>query len=275
MKSMSLCLLPCALVFLCACSGEVLIQEEDESGIGVARSTLLEDNALGVNALNLNALSMTTLNANALSPGSMDAASLSAIQGSSANASLARQFVKYSTSCALGPSQSFSFSWTDALNAVHDETYPGLLALATDWPSRALTTQEEEWISACILARVNWYEVPVIISSRGSLDELDTSPGELTNWSYEEGAFWGNLFGNSPHAFACHYVPNIDHSRSKSRDCAAGHLDSQGVPQDCGIIHILGPCSTYCTSSASTGYYPSCSSTGGDASSAVVTVYLK
>jgi hypothetical protein len=278
MRIVGLCVLQLALAaFSTACGGEVPDDKgEDESDVGIARSALVGGNALSYNALNLNALNLNALNLNALNVSAMSATNLSAIRDPGSNGTLARQLVKYAVSCALDPTQFFSFSWTDGSSVVHNETYPGLLGLAPPWTSRALTTNEEEWISACLASRINWYETPVPLSARGATGALnETCAEERTTWTREEGSFWGNLFADSPYAFACHHVPNVSYSRSQLRDCAAGHLDAAGVPQDCGMVHILGSCDSFCNAINTQGYRAKCTAPGRASTNAVVTIHLQ
>jgi hypothetical protein len=237
-------------------------------------------NALTMNALTMNALTMNALTMTALTMTALSASNLAAIQDPSTAGGSTRLLLEYVVSCALDATQSFSFTWTDESNVVHDETYWGALGLANHWPTKPLSTSNQEWISACVIARVNWYGVSVPLSARGAIGGLRiTDPVELGSYNLEEGAFWGNLFAESPHAYSCSYEPNDGHSRSSSRDCAAGHINSLGNLVDCGTIHRLGSCATYCDPLTNNGvFHPRCQDgTGSDAvqTSAVVTVFLQ
>jgi hypothetical protein len=244
----------------------------------------LNPNALSPNALNPNGLDPSALNPSALSPSALSPSALSpsalaAIQAPGSSGTLSRQLLKYTVECAFTPSQSFSFSWTDSSNLIHDETYYGLLGLEPEWSSRPLSAAGQEWVSACLAARVNWYGVQVTISVRAVNHVLSTSTSvELSDYDMLEGAFWGNLFSASPSAYACHHAPNVSYSRSVLRDCAVGHLDlATGAVQDCGMIHVLGSCADTCTALASTDMsYSSCSvGVTGPVFSRLMTVYLQ
>jgi hypothetical protein len=90
-----------------------------------------------------------------------------------------------------------------------------------------------------------------------------------------EGGFWGNLFSSTPYVFACHHAPNIDYSRSRSRDCAAGHLQPNGSVAECGAVAIVGACESMCQPLTNSGkYYPSCTGPQGTPSTAVITTFL-
>jgi hypothetical protein len=124
---------------------------------------------------------------------------------------------------------------------------------------------------------VNWYGTPVMLSSRASHGALDsTSWDETTAFPELEGAFWGNLFSDSPYAHACYDHQTRAHSREKSRDCAAGHVIGQSIVE-CGIIKIEGSCKNRCGSlKSSGGYFASCDAGNGQKDEhPVITVWLQ
>jgi hypothetical protein len=230
----------------------------------------LNPNALNPNALNPNALNPNALNPNALNPNALSSGALEAIQDPGSDGDLSRQLLKYTVSCALDATQSFNFSWTDADDVVHDETYTGLLGLAADWAMGALSSAGQQWVSACLASRVNWYGAEVILSSRGPSTLLGTTSGERSEYSHLEGAFYGNLFGESPAVHACHYAPDDSNSRSLYRDCAAGHVNADSSISACGVVELAGSCGDLCDTAVGEGlYYPGCGS-----SAYVITTYL-
>jgi hypothetical protein len=277
-----------AAIFAClaiGCTAEVVDDIEGENDSAVAAGELplegsnaLNLNALNLNALNLNALNLNALNLNALNLNALDSTALSSIEDPSASGDLARQALRYMVGCALDTTQSFSFTWTDDQGMLRSETYWGTLGLATTWANSPLNPVEQQWVSACLAARVNWYGVSVMISSRGAHSALNKSQtSEITQYPKNEGAFWGNLFGAAPHVYACHYSPNTTYSRLKMRDCAAGHVDPDGSITECGVIEIVGACETYCSGIDPNNYhYKSCASvpTFDDATTRAITVYL-
>jgi hypothetical protein len=268
-----------AALVLAGCLGAPGSQEDPEGEIGVAPGELLTANALNVNALNVNALNVNALNVNALNVNALSPTNLVAFQAPSTSGDLARQLLKYTVSCALDATQSFNLTWTDALSVVHNDTYWGHLAMAPGWATKPLSSSEEEWVSACLISRVNWYGVSVSLSARGATGGLNvTEPAELGAYIREEGAFWGNLFAASPYAYSCNNALNDSFSRSRQRDCAAGHLTDTTVV-DCGMILRLGSCDSNCIPLTNTGaYHPGCrdgTGSGAKISTAVVTVFLK
>ncbi|MFT3766928.1 MAG: hypothetical protein QM820_15630 [Minicystis sp.] len=216
------------------------------------------------------------MGANALRPSALSSDALAAIQDPGSNGDLSRELLKYAVSCALGSSQAFEFSWVDVNNNTHNESYAGLLGLAPDWASGALDSDGQRWISACLISRVNYFGISVMLSSRGALSALGTSADERNAFTMLEGAFWGNVFTSTPTAYACHYTTNEAHSRAADRVCAAGYIDGSGTVQSCSIIQRLGSCATACGSLTNGQYYSSCSSDAGQSfSTAVITVFLQ
>lgn len=113
----------------------------------------------------------------------------------------ARLQTKYLASCALDE--------TTVLTGMADgETYefPGAMGLAPDWGARALTHTERRWVSACILARTNFFGAHVLISMRAEQSgyaSLDAAPAEIASHTLYEGGFFGDVFTPSGGAFVC------------------------------------------------------------------------
>ncbi len=262
-------------------------QSDPEGPLGEALSALEMDNAMNPNAMNPNAMNPNALNPQALIPNALNLNSLSpdalaAITDPGLAGDLSRQHLKYTVGCALGPTQSFSFSWTDALNVEHQETYWGLLGLAKGWGSSALDdVGGQQWISACLAARTNYFGVTVTISSRGGCQALNKhNTPEENLYTKEEGAFWGNLYTNSPALYACDVPGNDANSRLALRVCAAGYIAQPGnPPRGCGVIQRLGPCNTYCdAANPSSLGHPDCysdpSNKEGTMTQNTITVFL-
>ncbi|WP_437325658.1 hypothetical protein [Sorangium sp. So ce381] len=246
---------------LSGCAAEVVDIGAWDEPVGESQGALLSGNALSANALNLNALNLNALNLNALNLNGLSAKSLAALRDPGPSGALAREFVRYATSCALSSAASFAFSWTDSSGAIHNERYPGLLGVAPTWTSGPLDELGQRMVSSCVAARVNYYQVPVVLSARSLRDPLKTlsSSQELIDYPDVEGAFWGNLFAAQPYINACYNSATVDNSRAHQRDCAAGHLISGSQIVECGVIRIAGPCSRVCQSLNGAGqYYPSC-----------------
>jgi hypothetical protein len=251
---------------------------------------------LTTNALTTNALTTNALATNALATNALTTDALTALKDPGPEGDLFRLLLKYTVSCALKPPQTFDFSWTDSANTQHQESYLGELGIAPTWAAGPLDANGQEMVSACLAARTNWYGLRVVISMRYVVGGLLHVVGvdvagllghpiedilELLSYTYTEGAFWGNLFAPSPHLHACYDPQNTTHARSALRDCANGHLDESGKPQDCGMIDVVGPCSDVCAAPIVPvllgllgQYYPSCQAPGLPATSHVITTAL-
>ena len=75
-------------------------------------------------------------------------------------------------------------------------TFPGSIGLAPRWLTEAMAPSER-WVSACLLAHVNYFGKHVRISIRAtavSVPELKASADEQQTFSIFEGGFFGNLF---------------------------------------------------------------------------------
>ena len=261
-----------ATLLLAGCGTGFIDSMEDE------RTGEIADAFENSNAMNPNAMNPNALNPSALNPSAMSASAMAALQDPGSAGELSRQLLKYTVSCALESTQSFTFSWTDAQGAVHLEVYLGLMGLATSWATAPLSSASEGWVSACLASRVNWYGVPILISSRGTNEALSTTVSERAKYSKIEGAFYGNLFSTTPAVYACYDPNNVVNSRLQLRDCASGHVNPDGTGSSCGILQILGSCKDFCgTFHAEKEYYPSCfklSGHHGDAIGTVVTTAL-
>lgn len=262
-------------------------QIEDSNALNLNDLNL---NALNLNALNLNALNLNALNLNALNLNALNLNALDTLTEDSAKGQISRDVLRYMVGCAFDSNQTFSFSWTDDGGADHVESFPGVIGLAPRWQSRALTAAEEEWISACVASRTNYYGVPVSISSRGGhptlLDKQNTTESEKETYTLLEGAFWGSLFGENPFLRSCHFAQNVWYSRDRNRACAAGHENPDGSLASCGPIERLGSCrslkddeaggsSTACTAFGAGQFYTACVRPDGTRTNRVITTWLK
>jgi hypothetical protein len=239
-------------------------------------SSAVIDNALDANGIDANGLLINGIDANGLDPQFMSSTLNSALTNPGSSGNAARLLYKYLIGCALNSTQSVTFTWQDSFNIAHTEVYWGSLGLAPTWVNTSLSATARRWVSACIAARANYYSVPVTISLRGQHAAIKHL-GFIEQWAYpmEEGAFWGDLFDSTPQLYACYKETNVAHSRSKLRECAAGHVTQSGIVE-CGSIMITGSCDSICDAIDSNGYYrPRCLDVEtGTMTDDLVTVFL-
>ena len=249
------------MALLALAPGCTAYTDETSDDVMEAEVALVQGNMLTANSLALNGIALNGIALNGIALNTMDPKSLAAIQDPGSNGTLARAFLKYAIGCAFSTSQSFSFTWTDASNGVHQETYVGELGVAPGWATGPLNSQGQYMVTACLAARVNYYAMPVIISIRSLTEPLKTLSGsqELVMYPDVEGAFWGNLWAPTPFIHACYNDATVANSRAWKRECATGHLNTDGTIAECGMIDIVGPCSSVCQTLNGAGqYYPSC-----------------
>lgn len=257
--------LPLVAAALLLAAGCAPVDEgEEEGSLGEAEQEVSSDNALVPNAITPNAITPNALNpavlgAAPLSLAALGAGSLAALQDPGSAGEMSRMFLKYAVSCAFNATQSFAFSWIDSRGLVHNEVYLGDLGFAPSWATQPLDVTSQEWVTACLAARTNYSGMSVLISMRSIMASTRASEAEIAAYPYEEGAFWGNLFTATPFVRSCYWTSNIASSRAASRECAAGHLDNKGNVLECGAIHIVGACNTYCGATQSLdGRHPYC-----------------
>lgn len=157
-----------------------------------------------------------------------------------------RQFLRYAVSCALPPGRAVRVP-AASLN-LSDDVFEGAMGLAPDWATRGLMPHEERLVSACLLARTNYFGVPVQLSLRrpnaapGS--SLDADAAERSRYSRMEARFFGNLFQPRQTAYFCRGDEFPDRARwlrSLRRICALEGDAASGV-NACGFVDV-GPCS--------------------------------
>jgi len=108
-----------------------------------------------------------------------------------------RKFIQYLAECALCADVA---AYADVAGQHYE--FPGALGLAPQWLHRPLIEDEQRWVSACILARTNYFGVKVQISMRAEhspCPELNTTTDqERREFTLHEGDFFGNLFAVTP-----------------------------------------------------------------------------
>ncbi|GAB61509.1 MAG: hypothetical protein DWB56_04695 [Candidatus Jettenia sp.] len=115
-----------------------------------------------------------------------------------------RELLKYLVECAL-PGGIELYGKTDGV----EYTFEGVMGLAPDWEDEGLTPEQERWVSACMLARTNYFGKHVEISMRSPLKDapvsLRTTPEQEEErvFSLYEGDFFGNIFLEPPVAGVC------------------------------------------------------------------------
>jgi len=240
-----------ALILAAGCAPAV---DKFGDGFGVASSELKLVNGLSANGLSANGLSANGLSANGLSANGLGTTSFQSWFGS--NPSLSDEVMTYVVRCALAAGSSLSYTYSGK-----SYTWSGALGLATAWGSGSpATTAEKQVVTACLAAHVNKFGRAVSIAVEGwgaNGVQIPVQSGELTTYSFREGAFFGNVYGSTAYLYSCMDHADPSSSQSSVRACAFDASDNGTSP--CGDILQVGSCSSYCTGyGASNGAYASC-----------------
>ena len=156
-----------------------------------------------------------------------------------------RNILKYLVRCALDAD-------TEAELSLPGEklTFAGGVGLAPEWLERALTLNEQRWVSACIFALTNKLGKTVKVDLRAAHPKIGTdTEEEKLNYPLHEGGFFGNLFAPEPFGYVCEGA-----NRKKLRDVPIGQLRLCAQPSgkttpdgqplsECGFI-ITGSCNS-------------------------------
>jgi hypothetical protein len=222
----------------CIAPGEV------EENIDSADQAVLLDNALLDNALLDNALLDNALLDNALLDNALlDNALLdNALLDNALEDPNAREVLKYIVSCALKPSQHVDFT-VDGV----DYSFDGNLGLAPEWgkPGGKCGPTCQEWVSACVLARVDYLGEKKLISLRGLHPALKAPPAEQAAYTEIEATYYGNIFTSPMKLHAC--LPP----------------GATQIPRVCGpsiegcVAGVVGECEDLCVSMPD-GTYANC-----------------
>ncbi len=119
--------------------------------------------------------------------------------------------------CAAAKGQQVVFKEDDGTETV----YPGWVGVAPKWLDKPCDTACQEWVSACLAALSNQWQIPVILHLAGNHKQVP-EPVEK-NWRarypVQEGAFYGNFFLKTPRVYSC-WGEGFDPLYSAIRVCA-------------------------------------------------------
>ena len=152
-------------------------------------------------------------------------------------------FMKYVVACALAANEVVTF--TDSNSVMH--TWTGSLGLAPGWVNGPISSEEEGWMSACLLAHLNSNGKTVQISVRGSNAGLATTTAEVGTLGSFAGAFFGDLFSEDGGYYACSTAELRNNSsqthsmlqtmiREQGRECAIDGCNDTVTAVDCSTV---------------------------------------
>src|SRR3569623_677122 len=249
-------LLALVLVSGCMVDTDIETSASDEALTSTNGLSLtgLSLNGMSLNGLSLNGTSLNGLSLNGLDLGLATTQFASWFQTDPVNNAAQ---VSYIVKCAKPTGQ--TMTWKNPATGV-SYTWPGELGLAPLWTNRAMTTTEQQVMSACMVAHANKFGVHVPIAVEGITAAgtmIPQAAGELTTYSVREAGWVGNT-ATGEGIFVC-----LDHtawtaSVSSARACAIDMQPPNTVSTVWPPITFTGPCGPSCTPDATKTYYTSC-----------------
>lgn len=263
-------------------NGDELVEEDETAVSGSPGNERIVTNGLNTSALMNEAHLLTNL---IQAPLTGEALRQSPLFGTAGG----RELLGYVVKCAIG--------WDDSIHVFQSNReyiFEGGIGLVNGWKDGPLSVSDRRWLSACLLAHANAFDVEVPLSLRGPHPALATDAVELAEFPVQEGAFFGDIFENAGAGvgYACAGPSQHDACQLQAntwlmeRVCARDAVNST----ECGIAWA-GDCyantaqpndAGACNAVGDDGY-PACHSAGGASQGVpgpeefaeVITVYLK
>jgi hypothetical protein len=180
-----------------------------------------------------------------------------------------RDWLKYIVRCALPAGSKVAVPNGDGKNVLE-----GMFGVAPEWAHARLSDTGERWVSACLLAFVNALGEHVLVSVRGDQASLKSTvtAEERIEFSFQEAAFYGNLFSEDGAQYVCRGKGGDVPSPSRSKRLCSDPSERPGVSR-CGMI-ITGNCRDVCSVDDSVDHFVTHCRGGDRVYDEVVTVFL-
>lgn len=224
---------------------------DDDDVVGPSDEPALHTDAFTQNAFTQNAFTQNAFTQNALtqtaltqSPLTQSSLAQNALTQAALNDPNARELFSYVVSCALPAGSELSYAASDG----NTYTFDGSLGLAPEWgqPNGRCNELCQQYVSGCVLSRLDYVGEHVTLSVRGANPALTVSWPEYTTYTQREATYYGNIFSQQHQYLAC-LPPGVT---TDPRVCGPS-LD------DC-VIKFTGSCDQVCTAQAWTGAYLNC-----------------
>jgi hypothetical protein len=108
-----------------------------------------------------------------------------------------RMTIAYMVRCALPANHSITKQDQDGVSY----TFPGQIGVAPEWENGECSTGCQQHVTACLLAHVNTTGVHIPLWLDGDSEAIGWSLD--SDFPYEEGSFFGNIFVSPPVAYYC------------------------------------------------------------------------
>ncbi len=197
-------------------------------------------NGLSGNGLSGNGLSGNGLSGNGLLMDPLNGTKALTSTSTLMNSTSGRSLVSYIVKCALPSGHSITKKDTGGTSY----TYPGLIGTAPEWEASTCGTTCQERMSACLLAHVNTsgVHIPIWIDSEGAIGW-----GQSTDYPYQEGSFFGNVFVSPPVAQYCN-------GKDFDSGTVPGRLGANSNAPYTDPFGSTSLCSAYCTAHGTDGF---------------------
>lgn len=145
-----------------------------------------------------------------------------------------KRILRYLVECALPAGVEVQLLYRGTLEVIGT----GVAGLAPGLQSGPMNREEQEKVSACLLARVNVNGEVVPLSMLGPMQGFNTLTAADLPYGKMDGGYFGNLFLDTPRAFGC----------SKVNEPVCGHDRACRILEDgscdCGVFGTAGiaPC---------------------------------
>jgi len=151
--------------------------------------------------ISLNGLSVAALSDNAPALDQLSTGALDGAETALADSDAGRRLFAYITGCALPAGATAEIPLPEGGTLAAE----GRLGFAPGWFDGPLDDVSQRWVSACVIAHVNAFSIPVPMSVRAQpLGE--PAADESSTFEVQEAAFYGDLFAADPadrHMNAC------------------------------------------------------------------------
>lgn len=180
-----------------------------------------------------------------------------------------RDTLKYIVRCAMPDGAKITVPYEGTVDVLD-----GWMGLGSEWRHAPLASESQRWVSACELAFVNALGEHVFISVRGSHPNLKASvtPNERTRFTYQEAAFYGNLFADPMIQYVCRGSGGPVGSPVRNKRLCSDPSENPAVTR-CNMV-FTGNCSDVCTVEDAKDHYVTHCRGGDQIYDEVVTTFL-
>lgn len=213
----------------------------------------ITDRRLAANGVSVNRLAANGLLAEVLPTGALTSDAIAGTLDADALSDAGTlEVLEYAVSCALSPEQQL-----EVVVDGRSRTLAGGLGLAPQWGREdgVCDAACQGWVSACLIARTNFFGESRSISLLGDNAGLEPSAEESREYDLEEATYYGGLFGDDKTMYAC--LP--DGADAPERTCGG---EAEGCP-----IEIVGSCADLCDAAG-------CRNARGEVFAQTITVHL-